>query len=53
MKVGIMGASGYVGGELLRLIINHPEANYLLPLQDNMMASFYTKFILILKDSLM
>ena len=26
MKVGIMGASGYVGGELLRLIINHPEA---------------------------
>ena len=25
MKVGIMGASGYVGGELLRLIINHPE----------------------------
>ena len=25
MKVGVIGASGYVGGELLRLIINHPE----------------------------
>ncbi|TFF89325.1 MAG: N-acetyl-gamma-glutamyl-phosphate reductase [Promethearchaeota archaeon] len=25
MKAGIVGASGYTGGELLRLIINHPE----------------------------
>ena len=27
MKVGIMGASGYAGGELLRLLIPHPEAD--------------------------
>jgi len=25
MKVGILGASGYVGGELLRLLLRHPE----------------------------
>jgi N-acetyl-gamma-glutamyl-phosphate/LysW-gamma-L-alpha-aminoadipyl-6-phosphate reductase len=25
MKVGIIGGSGYVGGELLRLLIQHPE----------------------------
>jgi len=25
MKVGIVGASGYVGGETLRLLVNHPE----------------------------
>ena len=25
MKVGVIGASGYVGGETLRLLINHPE----------------------------
>ena len=25
MKVGIVGASGYVGGETLRLLINHPK----------------------------
>lgn len=26
MKVGIVGASGYVGGETLRLLVNHPRA---------------------------
>ena len=25
MKVGIIGASGFVGGELLRLLINHSQ----------------------------
>ena len=25
MKVGILGASGYVGGELMRLLLDHPE----------------------------
>ena len=25
MKVGIIGASGYVGGETIRLLVNHPE----------------------------
>ena len=24
MKVGVVGASGYVGGETLRLLVNHP-----------------------------
>ncbi|MGB9727069.1 MAG: N-acetyl-gamma-glutamyl-phosphate reductase [Nitrososphaeria archaeon] len=26
VKVGIVGASGYVGGELLRILLGHPEA---------------------------
>ena len=26
MKVGIVGASGYVGGEVLRLLLSHPNA---------------------------
>jgi len=26
MKIGIVGASGYTGGELLRLLVMHPEA---------------------------
>jgi N-acetyl-gamma-glutamylphosphate reductase len=25
MKIGILGASGYTGGELLRLLYNHPN----------------------------
>jgi len=25
MKIGVVGASGYAGGELLRLLLNHPE----------------------------
>ena len=25
MKVGVVGASGYVGGETLRLLVNHPN----------------------------
>ncbi|MGI9195352.1 MAG: N-acetyl-gamma-glutamyl-phosphate reductase, partial [Candidatus Nanopelagicus sp.] len=25
MKVGVVGASGYAGGELLRLLSNHPN----------------------------
>ncbi len=25
MKIGVIGASGYVGGELLRLLVTHPE----------------------------
>ena len=24
--IGIVGASGYTGGELIRLLINHPES---------------------------
>ena len=26
MRVGILGAAGYTGGELIRLLLNHPEA---------------------------
>ena len=26
MKVGILGAAGYTGGELIRLLLNHPKA---------------------------
>ena len=27
MKIGVIGASGYVGGELLRLLVTHPKVN--------------------------
>ena len=26
IRVGILGAAGYTGGELIRLLVNHPEA---------------------------
>ena len=26
IKVGILGAAGYTGGELIRVLLNHPEA---------------------------
>ena len=26
IRVGILGAAGYTGGELIRLLINHPQA---------------------------
>ena len=26
MKVGIIGATGYAGGELVRLLMGHPQA---------------------------
>ena len=26
VKVGIVGVTGYTGGELIRLLLNHPEA---------------------------
>src|SRR5688572_25663223 len=27
LRVGIIGGAGYTGGELIRLLINHPQAN--------------------------
>ena len=30
IKIGILGAAGYTGGELIRLLINHPEAEIIL-----------------------
>lgn len=27
VKIGILGAAGYTGGELIRLLLNHPEAD--------------------------
>ncbi len=29
IKVGIIGGAGYTGGELIRILINHPQANIL------------------------
>ncbi|MEZ4902949.1 MAG: hypothetical protein R2822_14945 [Spirosomataceae bacterium] len=28
IKVGIVGAAGYTGGELLRILINHPKPKW-------------------------
>ena len=34
IKIGIIGGAGYTAGELIRLLINHPEATDRLPLDD-------------------
>ena len=26
IKIGILGAAGYTGGELIRVLVNHPQA---------------------------
>ena len=26
LRVGVLGAAGYTGGELIRLLLNHPQA---------------------------
>ncbi|MFJ4617374.1 N-acetyl-gamma-glutamyl-phosphate reductase [Streptomyces sp. NPDC088812] len=31
MSVGVVGATGYTGGELCRLLLNHPQVNRILP----------------------
>jgi len=36
MKVAIVGASGYVGGELLRLLLRHPEAEVVQVTSDSL-----------------
>ena len=36
MQVGVVGASGYVGGEALRLLVNHPDARLQRQHQDSM-----------------
>ncbi|HXQ49092.1 MAG TPA: N-acetyl-gamma-glutamyl-phosphate reductase [Thermoplasmata archaeon] len=36
MKVAIVGGSGYVGGELLRLLLRHPEAEVVQVTSDSM-----------------
>ena len=27
MRIGVIGGSGYVGGELIRLLLNHPRVD--------------------------
>ena len=27
LEIGIIGGAGYTAGELIRLLLNHPEAN--------------------------
>jgi len=56
MKVGIVGASGYVGGETLRLLVNHPDVEiamvtsrqhvgeYLHRVQPSCLQTFVTSF---------
>lgn len=36
LKVGIVGAAGYAGAELIRLVLGHPSLN-LLPLRPTLM----------------
>lgn len=35
INVGIAGAAGYVGGELIRLLVNHPEVNKIYPMSES------------------
>jgi N-acetyl-gamma-glutamyl-phosphate/LysW-gamma-L-alpha-aminoadipyl-6-phosphate reductase len=40
MKVGVFGASGYVGGELLRLLLKHPEVEVVLATSNTNFGNF-------------
>jgi len=31
VEITIVGASGYLGGELLRILVNHPEVDKIIP----------------------
>ena len=44
-KAAIIGASGYTGGELLRMLSNHPEVEVKKLHQDNTMELQHIKFI--------
>ena len=35
MRVAVVGASGYAGGELLRLIAGHPELDLVMATADS------------------
>ena len=48
MKVGVVGASGYVGGETLRLLVNHPDVEISTwSHQDSMWENICTEFNLV------
>ena len=44
MKVGVVGASGYVGGELLRLLVAHPKIELSMVTSGRRQASMCTVF---------
>ena len=45
LKVGVVGASGYVGGELLRLLVSHPKVEISIVISRQKQANMYTVFI--------
>ncbi len=44
IKAGIIGSAGYTGGELIRLLINHPEAELSLIHSKSNAANLYLLF---------
>ena len=44
IKIGIIGASGYTGGELLRFLNNHPETEIVAATSRKMMVSPFTRY---------
>ena len=44
VKVGILGAAGYTGGELIRLLINHPEAEIVFANSESNAGNLWLRF---------
>lgn len=50
IKVSIIGATGYAGAELLRLLYNHPQVEVVHITSESYTGKKYLKFILIFED---
>ena len=47
IKVGIIGGAGYTAGELIRLLINHPEAEIVFINSSSRNCAVYPEILLI------
>ena len=45
IKVGIIGGAGYTGGELIRLLINHPATEIVFVHSKSHAGKFYSSVI--------
>ena len=47
IKIGIVGGAGYTGGELIRILINHPNAELVFEIAKAIQESLFLQCILI------
>jgi len=45
IKVAIVGGAGYTAGELIRLLVNHPQAELILCIVLQMQETIFIRFI--------